>query len=331
MFIDHWLEIIRSADTASTYKMAWAKAITHVAYEMNYDGIKPNDLIDIGLDLIAVKFFSYYWDQDVFFRLHQNSNTKKLAAIVHQVRDIEEKVSQLKGSNAPIKFIKAEGLIRALGTPYVKKEISKTVKILKQDVSHRFLSPKQSDSPYAPAYALDLDKEIITMKAEYLMELKDNLNLVLDVINFKWVLVLEQYNMSPRIGRKVRHMDSEQDGRKPLHRFHRHLVLENPEQVCFICGKIIEGGNASVDHVIPWSFMYSDDIWNLVLVHKSCNSRKGNTIPTEAEIDLLKERNKRLLEKMKLDPNFANNKLCFELEDSLVHDLARRFWVQCLG
>ena len=49
----------------------------------------------------------------------------------------------------------------------------------------------------------------------------------------------------------------------------------------------------SVDHVIPWSFMYSDDIWNLVLTTKSNNSKKSNIVPSEDVIERLKERNKK--------------------------------------
>ena len=33
-----------------------------------------------------------------------------------------------------------------------------------------------------------------------------------------------------------------------------------------------------VDHILPWSFLYSDDLWNLVYSHRSCNSSKSNII-----------------------------------------------------
>ena len=32
----------------------------------------------------------------------------------------------------------------------------------------------------------------------------------------------------------------------------------------FYTGDELDMDDISVDHVIPWSFMYSDDIWNLV-------------------------------------------------------------------
>lgn len=331
MFIDYWLENIRSADTASTYKMAWAKAITHLAYDMELDSAADDVLITINLKDIANKFFSYYWDQDVFFKLHQNSNPHKLATIVSLVRKAEADLNELKGTQQPYKYFRAEPLLKAMKGNYHDKLMVKVVKLLKQDVSHRFLSSKLKESPFAPAYMYTEGEDTLQMRADYLKELKENLNLVLDVINLKWVLVLEQYNMSPRIGRKVRHMDMETDGRKPLMKYHRHLILENPEMKCFICGKSITDEKAAVDHVIPWSFMYSDDLWNLVFVHRSCNSRKSNTVPSEKEIELLKERNKRLLTLMKNEPVYASTKMCFELSDAIIHDLARKFWIQCQG
>lgn len=171
------------------------------------------------------------------------------------------------------------------------------VRILKTDVSHRFLPKKVGALDLAPIYEYTQGDGALYMKRVDLRALKENIGLVLDVINLKWILILEQYNNSPRIGKKVKHMDN----------------------------------GVSVDHVIPWSFMYSDDLWNLVFVHRACNSRKSNTIPSEAEIAALKERNGRLLELVKLHAVFGRTKLCFELEDARIHDLARRFWIQCQG
>lgn len=63
----------------------------------------------------------------------------------------------------------------------------------------------------------------------------------------------------------------------------------------FYSAKPLAPDDTSVDHVIPWSFIYSDDIWNLVLTSKSYNSHKSNARPTSEDIRNLKIRNKRLL------------------------------------
>lgn len=52
--------------------------------------------------------------------------------------------------------------------------------------------------------------------------------------------------------------------------------------------------NIAVDHFIPWSFIHSDDIWNLVLTSQSLNSKKGSKLPEKIYIDKLHERNETL-------------------------------------
>ncbi|WP_257467809.1 HNH endonuclease domain-containing protein [Paenibacillus sp. BGI2013] len=37
--------------------------------------------------------------------------------------------------------------------------------------------------------------------------------------------------------------------------------------------------------------MYSDDVWNLVFVHQTCNSKKSNILPEEGIIQKLEEPN----------------------------------------
>ena len=46
--------------------------------------------------------------------------------------------------------------------------------------------------------------------------------------------------------------------------------------------------------MLPWSYLYSDDLWNLVYVDKSRNSSKSNRIPDETQIEKLEVRNRRL-------------------------------------
>lgn len=64
----------------------------------------------------------------------------------------------------------------------------------------------------------------------------------------------------------------------------------------FYTGDELDMDDISVDHVIPWSFMYSDDIWNLVLTSKSHNSSKSNHIPSKEFFEQLNQRNKALIE-----------------------------------
>ena len=90
----------------------------------------------------------------------------------------------------------------------------------------------------------------------------------------------------------------------------------------FYSGKELDPNDISIDHVIPWSFMYSDDIWNLVITSKSNNSSKSNTIPSEEVIKRLKERNEKLL-------NILEGKYKDDLKMSIENNYLEKFFYEC--
>ena len=55
----------------------------------------------------------------------------------------------------------------------------------------------------------------------------------------------------------------------------------------------------SIDHFIPWSYIYSDDLWNLVITSKSYNSTKTNKRPSNEYLEKLKEQNLQLIDILK--------------------------------
>ncbi len=124
------------------------------------------------------------------------------------------------------------------------------------------------------------------------------------LLNYKWAQLLEKFNNAPRIASKVKGISDNTIKRKNLSKYKNILLKNNNYQaIDFYTGQILDDNDISVDHVIPWSFMYSDDIWNLVLTSKSNNSQKSNSTPTQEIIDKLKQRNEKLLETI-TDPTY---------------------------
>ena len=85
----------------------------------------------------------------------------------------------------------------------------------------------------------------------------------------------------------------------------------------------------SANHVIPWSYLYSDDLWNLVYVEKRENSSMNNRFPDEGIIWRLEKRNKKLMRV--LATKRINDKHTEELKLSLEKDYVRKFWVGFKG
>jgi CRISPR/Cas system Type II protein with McrA/HNH and RuvC-like nuclease domain len=97
---------------------------------------------------------------------------------------------------------------------------------------------------------------------------------------------------------KVKGISEESIRRSSLSKFKQVLLIQfqNGKVTDFYSGELLDSNDISIDHVIPWSFMYSDDIWNLEINSKSHNSRKSNTQVGEDVIQRLKERNSELIE-----------------------------------
>ena len=97
----------------------------------------------------------------------------------------------------------------------------------------------------------------------------------------------------------------------------------------FSPGRTISGGDLAIDHVISWSYLYADNLWNLVYVDRRENSSKGSRIPNEATIERLESRNMRLLAGLKSQEKL--NKHVSELRIAIKRDYVRRFWIGCKG
>ena len=191
-----------------------------------------------------------------------------------------------------------------------------------KDVSWRFL---EIDGNTLDLY--ELNKNTREIKIKHSDIVRNNADILFELINYRWVQELEKYNSSPRISKKVNGTNREDIKRGSLRKFHKYLDLENPNKICFISGKKIQ--NLSVDHVIPWSYLYSDDLWNLVYVEQGLNSSKSNTIPSEEMIEKLIDRNHRLMKKM-LHNGFTD-KQKEELDLSIRRDYVKQFWIGCKG
>tara|TARA_B100000700_G_C14902620_1_gene788138 strand:+ start:245 stop:1177 length:933 start_codon:yes stop_codon:yes gene_type:complete len=300
--------VIQNCEMENTYKMVWVRSIVETCV------LNPNQEI-IHFDQLSPKIFGYYWNQTIFFNLEQGPNTNKRPNI-HQIVMEEVKRYRETFGYKPVFYSKVD---EQLGIP-----VSTISSILTKDVCWRFLKVgKDKFDLY------ELDKVHRTIKVHRPGLIHEYADILFDLINYRWTQKLEEFNSSPRISKKVKGTDRENVRRKSLTRFRRYLDIENPNRVCFQTGLPIEDNNLSIDHVIPWSYVYSDDLWNLVYVDKSLNSSKSNRIPDQPMIQKLEERNKRLLTQI-LESGLTD-KIVEDLKLSIDRDYVRKNWVGFKG
>lgn len=322
---DEFKQIIREFSYDNTYKVAWAKALVELSSELPIAG----DEVEITLEQIARKYLKYYWNQTIFFDLIQGSNLQKPPEVVTTIKTLIDAYYENVGNRKPELFERAES---NLPKREYEAALRKTTSTLKKDVSYRFLN---LNGKKLDVYHYNKGDNSLQISTGLLQELRNNERDLYDLINYRWGMILETFNSSPRINKKVKIMDEREIKRKPLTKYKQWLDIENPSHICFLCGQEITDKELSIDHVIPWSYMYSDDLWNLVYVHRSCNSSKSNVVPSEEGIAKLKERNKRLLDDFikefitEVGKKKAMPKEIGSLEIAIENDYVDKFYTGC--
>jgi len=69
----------------------------------------------------------------------------------------------------------------------------------------------------------------------------------------------------------------------------RKNILLRDRNTCQYCGKILAAGELTLDHVMPRSRGGASSWENLVACCHTCNRRKGNMLPVEANMKLMRE------------------------------------------
>ena len=292
----------------NTYKMAWIKAIVETCEKSPKHKIHFDDL--------SMLIFKYYWNQCIFFGLNQGQNLNNKPKIIQIVEKCIDNYYKAEFDNKPEPFIKVQDKITI--------PVEKISTELKRYVCEAFL---KLDGKTSNFYEYDRQKREINISNPKI--LKKYSQILYNLINYRWTQILEETDGSPRISKKIKGVDRNQIPRRGnLRIFHQFLDIENPKKNCFLTGKKITG-KISVHHIIPWSYMYSDDLWNLVYVKPEENSSISNRLPSENLIKKLILRNKKLL-KLLIKKNITN-KHVEELKIALERDYVVKYWVGFKG
>ncbi len=160
-------------------------------------------------------------------------------------------------------------------------------RILTVDVLRRF--HHRAPTSMAPLFSWETGAEQIVLTDQALRFILE-CHVVLNVVaNHWWAGYLEKVNvLAPAIISKV-----QADGarRRPLGRFLAMLKALDDDR-CFYCDRpFSETVRPSVDHVLPWSFLLADPLWDLVLACAECNLAKSDLLPQKHFMDRLVQRN----------------------------------------
>jgi len=257
--------LMRRADMSATYKPALLKALVRVC--------RRSLETQIPLQVLGDEFARMYWNQVVIYHLRQAASITKEAEVIKLIRTVAGAYRVRDFSDLPDE-----------GRAQIR---NKMAKILTINVLAAFHTSKPLSMPNLFNWEKKSDCVVLTAEAAAFIRSNDaSLELI---ANYYWARFLEACNrLAPRVIRKV-----SQDFaiRRPLAQYLAILNQED-DRGCFYCGKPFAlDRKAAVDHVIPWSFLLEDPIWDLVLACATCNGAKSDWLPSPEFVDRLVERN----------------------------------------
>jgi hypothetical protein len=260
--------LMRHARKSASYKPALLKALVRCCGQ--------SDDLHISLHSIGREFTKLYWNQTVVYHLRQAASLSKESMAVKLIRRIAQAYKAHDLAELP-----------AGGRAKIDHQMSR---LLTVNVLSAFHASRPPGMPPLFRWEPGQDYVAITPKAHAFLRTQ---TAALELVaNFYWAEFLEGCNrLAPRIVQKV-----SRDGasRKSLQKYLK-ILSEESNLECFYCeAPLGEQRAPTVDHVIPWSFLLEDDLWDLVLACARCNSGKSDWLPDHAFIEKLRVRNRDL-------------------------------------
>jgi hypothetical protein len=250
--------LARGASMSTSYKPALLKALIRI--------VRDSPSTEVPLARIGAEYLRLYWTQTVVFHLRQAATLQREPEIVRAIR-----------SAAEIHGIRRLEALPANARTELEREI---LRINVLEAFHR-----SKPIAMAPLFKWDRGAASIAVPMGALAFISANANVLESLANLWWARYLEKVNLlAPLVIEKV-----ERDGaqRGSLSRY-LTLLQQLDEPYCFYCGRELRTPQAiHVDHVIPWSFLLSDPLWDLVLACADCNLAKSDRLPTPEFLDKL--------------------------------------------
>lgn len=259
--MDQVAALARDSNMSSSYKPALLKALIRI---VRGGGESPISLLQIGHE-----FVNLYWVQTVVFRLRQAATIVTEPEVVRRIRS----TSDLTG-------VRRLSQLQADSRLQLDCEMASILKINVLDRFHR-----SAPNAMKPLYVWRSSDHFITSDEETLAFLRMSGHALEMIANHWWARYLERVNMlAPLIIEKVERNGAE---RGSLAKYLKILRMTDRTQ-CFYCDRPIDGSETPhVDHVIPWSFLLSNPLWDLVLSCASCNLAKSDVLPDSRFLDKL--------------------------------------------
>jgi len=307
-----FISILTKGSKSNTYKFALARFLLDHSH-------KRDSSSTVSFQDIAKKFLKYYWHQECKYRIRQNYDPNNQPSVVQVIRDVF-KENMVDGyipayfENMPPEKIKnAEEEIRKRVFGSGKKsQVVPRFQRLKGQPPDRNLHIRGTGD----FYDYDIQSGQLEIKPEALSFFSKNYDVLMKAVLLEWSRFLEKINTLPRIIEKV---ETEEVRRKALTEY---VEIFHDQRNCFYCDRRLDDLQIHVDHFIPWSYIFEDEPWNLVLACERCNLRKSNLLAPEVFQDDLIGRNQDYQNQI---PKLKKSLLSLDAENNWEHVIKHHY------
>ena len=318
-YFNNFVKIIENIENDNTYKTAWGRAILECIKNEEYE-YQGEKIVIYHYNLVQ-KIMKYYWNQIAFFNLSQGPSS----ILEARINEIKEEFYDNTKIKYPVWYDKVELFLKRNPVRF-ERQVKKFITIANKGIAAKF--EKISGKKYE-IYDLDTKFKLLRFTQEQIDILNKDMPILENLIDYKWAYLIEKYNKAPNIIKKVIGSKEYRFKRQNLIKYRNVLIeyshLEGAKD--FYTGELVKIHDISLEHVIPYNFIYGCSIWNLIITSKeTAKERRGKT-PSQTDINKLNKRNEILFKAL------INTKLRvrFDLENALEKHLVDRYYIDLKG
>ncbi len=305
-FEELFITIINPSQSSkdTSYKFAFARFLIQHSRDSNDT--------DISFSTIAEYFLKYYWTQECRSKIRQSS----YKVMNHSKQEKKAIITQIITDEFGDKiYPDSYEKIKEKFPSEIQKCISKIEKKCFHDVTYAFQYVKRGNkteniapiffdykiSGYKKRSSRQTDKPLINLENGIklnpsAMQFLRKYHTVLEkAVILEWVRFVEKFNVGvPALVEKI---EGNIETRKNLSK--ERSLLYSHFKNCFYCGDKLNSKkdpknpekDQEVEHLIPFSFIREDELWNFVLSCKKCNCNKLGSLPPKDYLQCLFKRN----------------------------------------
>lgn len=261
---------------SESYKLFWFKAILHEV-ERGRSEISFRELIE------RMIVDAWYMVSEYKLNLGPADTLEKTVLYISDKEDF-------------LPTEKEEVLLRYLQTSE-DRQLQAFMRTLSQNVPYRLQAPlmqtpdskiwykqavisdyinSQTGMMYTIEYNRNLTSRIIITPA-WMDYLRSNLGILRGWTDYNLIQYLQRRNPTvPGISNKI--YPPQERNLTAVTGYWKYMIQRQPVMDIYT-GELLTTKGLSIDHFVPWSYVASDELWNLIPTVKSVNSSKSNNLP----------------------------------------------------